>query len=201
MQSQKEAILQRGEFRSYTEFYFALTDVFLAAASNREPDIRWKRVFEKERNWKLSEILQSEFHSYSDFALGLLKIGSNKVEAQNLIIAAATERVNNFERIFRLNFEGVQLPRLVDKIIISMGLAAAVKVGDRESLNLMLRGGEVLRRNLRHHLIDLGSILASQHNLKWRRNIHSYVHLVDKKHDWELERICRLLARDPASEG
>ena len=64
----------------------------------------------------------------------------------------------------------------------------------------MLRGAEVLRRNFRRRFVDLGSMLAAQSEPKWRRNVHSYVHLLDKKHEWELEKIRRMLVNDPATK-
>jgi CHAT domain-containing protein len=201
MQTQKDVLFQRGAFANYSEFYFGVTDVFLAVSARRQPDTKWKELFSRELNWRLSDLEQIEFHSYREFVLGLVAAATGSIdEGRRMVIHSVTERVNNFEKVLKVNQEGVQLPRLVDRIIITAGLTAATAIGDQASLDLMLRGGEILRRNLRSHFVDFGSLLASQGDPRWRRNIHSYIHLLDKKHEWELERIRRLLADDPAAK-
>ena len=44
------------------------------------------------------------------------------------------------------------IPTLVDRIVISFGLSVAAKSDDRDSFDLLLKGGEILSRDLRHHL-------------------------------------------------
>lgn len=107
---------------------------------------------------------------------------------------AASQRLDNFEQRLRANFEGFPLPDLVDKIIIASGPAVAVKDGSREAANLMLRGGEVLARNLRHQLVDVAVLLSTQQDSKARRDAHSYIHLVGKKREWKIQ---MWLSRDP----
>lgn len=200
-QGEKEAIFRRGTFANYAEFYFAITDIYLAASTGRQLDIRWKDLFERELAWKLSDLEESEFRSYREFARGVFAAAAKQAEeGRRLVIHAATERVNNFEKILKENQEGIQAARLVDRIIITAGLTAAATVGDETSLDLMLRGGEVLRRNFRSHFVDLGSVLTAQSEPDQRRNIHSFFHLLDKKHEWELEKIRRLLVDDPAAK-
>ena len=133
-QAEKSPILQRGAFSNYTEFYFAIADVYLAASAGRPLDARWKDLFERELAWKLSDLEESEFRSYRDFALGIFAAAAKKTEeGRRLVIRAATERVNNFEKVLKENQEGVQLARLVDRIIITAGLTAAAAVGDETS--------------------------------------------------------------------
>src|SRR5262249_15437449 len=113
---------------------------------------------------------------------------------------AATELIDNFEAVLRDDFEGFPLPSIIDRIIISAGLSSAVKDGNPDNLNLMVRGSEVLARNLRHSLVDVAAILGSQPNEASRRDAHAYVHLLDKKREWEFEQITKLLAKNPTSD-
>ena len=134
--------------------------------------------------------------SYRNFALGTLEDPRSNTGGK-LIRLAATELIDNFEAVLRDYFEGFPLPSLIDRIIISAGLSSAVKEGNPDSLNLMVRGSEVLARNLRHSLVDVAAVLGSQPNEVSRRNAHAYVHLLDKKREWEFEQITKLLAKDP----
>jgi hypothetical protein len=129
--------------------------------------------------------------------LGLLALStSNNDEGQRLLVLAANQRIENFERVIKANFEGFQVADLVDKIVISAGLSVAAKSGSLENFNLMLRGGEFLNRGLRDRLGDIAVLLGSQSDEQSRRHAHSYLHLLREKRDWELDKITKLLAND-----
>ena len=74
----------------------------------------------------------------------------NRSSANSHFIAAAKARINIFEKFQRANFEGFQLPNFIDKIIIGVGMKAATDSGSVDAPDLLLRGGEVLSRNLRY---------------------------------------------------
>jgi CHAT domain-containing protein len=191
MQKQKADLLQRGTFVSFPEFYFAVSDVFLGALADGRADPRWKPLFEKELSWQLGPVEGAIHSAYRHAALGLLT--PDRTEARRLLRLAAKERIDTFEAAIQANFEGFQVAGLIDKIVITAGLSAAVEDGDSASLDLMLRGSEILGRNLRHSLADVAVLLGSQSNDKSRRDAHSYIHLLERKRQWELDRVRELL--------
>jgi hypothetical protein len=198
LQKQKDGVLERGDFQSYTDFFFGVADVFLSVAATKPPDPRWRKLFEKEPQWQLAEIEKNDIDSYRNFALGLISLSEKAIpEGQRLVLLGARQRIENFERFLEANFEGFPLPGLVDRIVISAGLTAAVKTGGKESLDLMLRGSEVLGRNLRHQLVDVAALLAAQPDIASRREAHAYLHLLASKRDWEFDRIRKLMT-DPS---
>ena len=201
LQQKKEAIFKQADWSSTTAFFFGVTSVFLDAASGATPDIRWKAVFEKDLDWNLTELQAIEVKSYQNFTLGLLESAEKGKEAGNAkLIAAAAERVNFFEKLSAANAESFPFPSLVDKIVISVGLAASVATGGPESVDLMLRGGEVLGRSLRQQLVEVASRLAHERGAEARRNVHAYFHLIGRKREWEADKLRQLLAKElPAS--
>ncbi len=202
LQRQKPAILDRGEFLTMQEFYFAVSDVFLSAARNERADLRWKRPFEKGFRWRAAERAADDFESYGNFALGILELHSGDIpKSARLLRLAARQRVDNFDAVLRANFEGFPLPSLMDWIIIGTGLSVANERGEREDLDLLLRGSEVLGRNLRHALVDTAVLLGAQSSDETRRAAQAYVHLLRRKRDWELDRIGRLLAGNGTLEA
>jgi CHAT domain-containing protein len=202
LQKRKNAILDGGEFESNMDFYFGVADLFLNVAASKPADPRWRKLFEKEPNWRRTEFEKTDTESYRNFALGLIDLSAKALEdAQKLVLLAARQRIENFERVLAISFEGFPVPGLVDRIVISAGLAAAVKVGDKHSLDLIVRGSEVLSRNLRHQLVDIAALLAAQPDIASRREAHAYLHLLAKKREWEHDRIRKLMVADPSLEN
>jgi CHAT domain-containing protein len=195
MQSQKESTLRRAEFQSYTEFYFAVADVFLAAVSRTKPDARWKILFEKEPKWQLGAIALAEINSYRSFALGVLAVADSRLdEGRRLLAAAAKQRIDLFESVMRRNFEGFQTANLVDRIIIHLGLSAALKLDDPATGDLLLRASEILNRNIRHSVADAAVLVRSQESEEARKVAQAYLHLRQQKREWELNKRLTLLA-------
>jgi len=190
LQPHRDEIITRGQFKNLTEFYFALLDIFLAAVANERPDARWKELFIKEPDWNFSTLQMSTIHAYRSFALATLELGAgNRPNATRLFIEAAVTRIDIFEKLQRANFEGFQLPSIIDRLIISAGLKFATDSASADATELILRGGEVLTRTLRHSLTDDAVLLASQPNDRSRKNAHSYINLLHEKRDWELKNI------------
>lgn len=197
MQKQRDAIVARGQFATATEFYFAVSDIFLESL-DAKPDQRWRPLFEKEVPWNLDSLQLGNLNSYRSFSLGLLAMGRGERQAgQRLLFAAAKQRIDNFEDVMRANFEGFQLPSAVDRILVATGLTAASGMGGDEAFNLMLRGGEFLGRTLRDTLGDVAVLLGSQADDGARKDAHSYIHLLRQKREWEIERIKKFIAKEP----
>jgi CHAT domain-containing protein len=202
LQQQKEAILKRGEFLTTQQLYFAVSDVFVSAVAKVRPDLRWKRLFEQGSRWKLDGVEAADLESYRNFALGILETNvGNMPEASRLLRLAARQRIDNFDAVLRANFEGFPLPSMMDWIIIGIGLSVANGSDERVDIDLMLRGSEVLGRNLRHALVDVAVLSGSQPDEGARRSAQSYLHLLRQKRDFELDRIDKLLARNGALES
>jgi CHAT domain-containing protein len=197
---QSKEIITAAQFDGFEEFFFSVTEIFLNTAQDRPSDPRWQSLLEKPLPWQLSDLQSKDFNSYRDFALGAIGLASaDKTAGQKRIVEAASARIDIFESVARSNFEGFFLPNFVDKIVIQAGLAQAAILGGDQAKALMLRASEVLVRNFRHSLVDVAALLASQPDANARRNVHSYVHLLSAKRQWELERIRLLLTGDPAS--
>jgi CHAT domain-containing protein len=203
MQSHREEIIKRGLFQNLTEFYFAVADVFLSTAEKSPADYRWKALFEKKPIWDLSDYLLSVINSYRSFALGCLELSNeNRSKAIPLFIDAAQKRLSIFESFQSVNFEGFQLPSFIDKLVIGLALKFAAESNSPEAANLMLRGSEVLLRNIRYSISDDAVLLAAQPDEKARNNAHSYINLVRQKRDWELKNIAQWLdAPNPNNKG
>src|SRR5262249_3193257 len=141
----REAILKQGEFHTYAELYFAVADTFVSWFAHAPPDTRWQALFEKAPRWSLGDINRTDVNSYRTFSLGLLALSSGRVDEGNrLVMAAAKQRIDNFETVIRANFEGFQIASIVDKIVIDIGLAAAMQTNSSENANLVLRGSEIV---------------------------------------------------------
>ncbi len=203
MRAHREEIIARGSFATYQEFYYAVSDVFLSTLSNSRPDSRWKPLFEKKPVWDVSDYQLSVVNSYRSFALACLELSAgNRSQATSLFMDAADQRLSIFEKFQRANFEGFQLPSLVDKIVIGLALKAAADAKSPKAADLMLRSGEVLLRNLRYSISDEAVLIASQPDQKSRENAHAYINLVQQKRAWELSNIEQWLkAPDPNKKG
>lgn len=195
LQKEREAILGRGEFQSTTEFFFAVSDVFLASVSKDRVDLRWKELFQKGIKLNFGDIEQVNMNSYRDFALGLLALAaSDQEESHRLLMLAAKQRIDNFETVLRGSLEGFQLPSVVDRIVVETGMTVAIGRGhDLANAELVLRGSEVINRNTRHYLGDVAVLLGSQRGPGERKTAHSYIHLVRDKREWELNKIQQAL--------
>jgi CHAT domain-containing protein len=190
MHQRKEQIIVGGEFKTLTEFYFALSDVFLSALANDRADDRWKALFEKKPKWDLGGYDLAVIDAYRGFALGCIELTSgDRSKASSLLISAAKARIDTFESVQRVNFEGFQMPNFIDKIMLGVGLQAAAESRPPDAADLMLRSGEILFRNLRYSISDDAVLLASQPNDKTRENARSYINLVREKRDWEVRSI------------
>jgi CHAT domain-containing protein len=199
MQSRRDAILQRGEFQTYTEFYFAVADVFVQSVSHATQDTRWQALFEKAPRWGLGDVELANINSYRSFALGLLALSGGRIEEGNrLVVTAAKQRVDSFEAVMQRNFEGFQLASVVDKIIIGVGLSAAMTSDAVENAELLLRGSEIINRNLRHAVADTAVLVQSQDSVEARKRAHSFLQLLQQKREWEDSKRRELLDKGAA---
>ena len=197
MQKHRDAILARGQFATTTEFYFAVSDIFLDSLGGK-PDQRWLPLLDKETPWSVDRLQYGDLNSYRDFALGLLHLGrSERQEGERLLFAAAKQRIDNFEEVLRANFEGFQFPSAVDRIVVAAGLTAATSIGGDDAFDLMLRGGEFLGRTLRDTLGDVAVLLGSQADDQARKEAHAYIHLLREKREWEIDKIGKYISNDP----
>ncbi|SFV32888.1 CHAT domain-containing protein [Hyphomicrobium facile] len=194
MHAHREDLLQRGEFRTNTEFFFGVSEVLVAVATKAKPDARWRKIFEKETTWNVSGIEIADMRSYRNFTLGLLDLSDGNVESgRTRVISAAKDRLDNFDKVLRASFEGFQIASMVDKIVIASGLTAAANRAGNDNIDLMIKGSEVLGRNLRHRLVDTAAMLAAQPNQESRRDAQAYLQLAERKQAWELQKLYKLL--------
>lgn len=190
----KQMVQARRSFLDTGEFYYAIVDIFLAAMTNAPVDQSWSPHFQSEIGWQVTELQRAEIESLRLFALGLLQIGAGSSEqAVDGVLKATKLRLANFESTSQANSLGFILPDIIDKIIVATGLTAAMKRDDRDSQELVLQGADFLGRNLRHNLVDAAALLASQTTDTGRRNMHSYLHIVERTRRWELDHIARFL--------
>lgn len=140
------------------------------------------------------------WESYRIFALGVLSLAEgDAAEGHRQLTLAARERIENFDSVLRVNFESFQLPSLVDKILIGIGLASAMKSPATDTAGLLLQASELLGRNLRHQVVDTASMLSRQPDDETQSDAHSYTHLIGQKREWELKKIQQLLANEKAA--
>ena len=200
LQPRKQAILDRGEFQTAQELFFAATDVLVTAAQQKA-DLRWRRLLEKQPRWKADSLEAADLESYRNFALGMLAATAmGGSEARRLLELAAEERIDNFDAVLRTNFEGFPLPSLMDELIVGAGMSVVNGTDARHDMNLLLRGSEVLGRSFRHELVDVAVLLGAQPDDSARRNAQSYALLLRQKRDFELHHIEKLLARNGTLE-
>jgi CHAT domain-containing protein len=194
MQASKERILLGGEFHTYQEFFFGVSDVILARAIKQAPDPRWRLLFEKDPKWNTGELETTNINSYRHFAIGLLDVAAlNVAKGQRELMMAATERIDIFDAILKINSEGFQLPTLVDKLVLLVGAEAATELNQPDTADLLLRISEVLNRNIRHSVADAAIVIGSQPEERGRKIAHSFIHLVRQKREWELSKLKELL--------
>lgn len=194
---EREEILVSERFESFAAFYFGVADLFISGVSTGKADIRWRPLFAQELQWTLSPLETLDAQSYRNFALGLIDVANGEEErGRGLLIASARQRLENFDTVLKSSFEGFQLPSLVDKLIIMFGLSAAVQNGGPENVDLMIKGSEVLGRNLRHRLADVAVLMAAQPNRRARRNAHAYLQLAADKRSWEHSQLALLTSKD-----
>ena len=199
MQSKREEIIKRGYFQNATEFYFAISDVFLRAVAKQPADFGWKPLFEKEQKWAPGKYLRSVMDAYRSFGLACIELANgSRPKATELFIGAAKKRLEIFETIQRVNLEGFQLPSLVDKVLIGAAMQLAANSGSPDAADIMLRGGEVLLRNVRYSISDESVLLSSQSSERSRDNARAYMNLIREKKSWELKYIKQWLDK-PAS--
>lgn len=190
MQQDRESIISRGEFKSLSEYYFAISDIFISVAANNPVDDRWAPLFQKPIPWNLGKTINSLLDSYRAFSLGGIQLSrGDKEGGAKLLIQAATQRINGFQVVLKKSFEGFPLPNIVDRIVISLGLQAAAVSNSQDAIDLMLKGSEVLNRNLRDELVDTTILVGSQNTEAKRRDAQSFAYLVKQKKEWEFKRI------------
>jgi hypothetical protein len=198
--ARKDAILRRGSFAGYAEFYFAVTDIFLAGVGGTPPDPRWIPVFEKQPDWKMDDAARREFDAFRDFARGILAAsGGNAMEGARLVKHAAWERIHSYDVALRRGFEGFPLPSMLDQIILALGLSVATRVKEQDGPELMLAGSELVNRSLHHGVVDAAVLLDSQSDQATRHDAHEYIQLLRRKRAWELDQISHMLNEDSPS--
>jgi len=201
MQTERSAIIERGEFQSLQEMYFALSELIVGSAVDKSKvDPKWEPLFRKPIKWQLDGIFRNNIESYRLFGLAIVTALNSEVEAVSLFRAAAKLRVDNFEEVQKSKFEGFQLPSSLDLAVISSGISTVGKQ-DSEQLNLILRGGEILSRTVRQQLSDFAILIGSQKTDATRNTARSTLLLVRQKQNWEIQQIRRLLAEEPLERG
>lgn len=182
----KEAVLARGDLRSYPEFFYAVTDVFRTAAA-KKVETRWKRLLDQDPKVQLDDDERRKMNAYRTFALGLIAADGTE-EKLRLLMQAAAQQIAIFEETIPDSVEVIRLPDIVDKAIIRLGILAAAHSKPRDD-DLVLRGAEILRRSLRTSLEDAVVLISAQPTPQARREVHSYLHLLDRKRAWETKKI------------
>ncbi len=190
----KNKIIGNKKFSNLAEYYFAISDTFILAASGEKADERWKALFENKTDWGLGEIQDSLLDSYRTFSLGLIAAThGDRIAGNQLLMKAANQRINGFEEILKKSFEAFPLASMVDRIVITFGIQAAAHVADAASADLMLRGSEILNRNLRDNLVDTGVIVDSQNNQSDKQDAQAFSLLIRQKSDWEISKLKKIL--------
>ena len=87
--------------------------MFLSAAENVKPDIRWKPLFEKEPVWAANDFLRPVIDAYRNFSLASIELfQGNRQKATQLFIDAAKLRLKVFERTQSGSSEALNCPGL-----------------------------------------------------------------------------------------
>ena len=192
--AQKDALLARGSFASYAEFYFAVADIFLAAVNRTPPDPRWGALFDKPPGWSMDDAGRREFEAFHDFARGAVAAwGGNVMEGARFWKRAARKRIDSYDIALRRGFEGFPLPNIFDQILVALGADVATRLPEQDGPALLLAGSELANRSLRHAQVDAAVLLDSQEDAAARQDAHSYIQLLRRKRAWEFDRISRML--------
>lgn len=198
---QKDAIIDRGAFDSYQEFFFAVSDIMIEDLRGEDTS-KWKPLFEKPTTkWELAPLEFRNMESYRNFALGVLASRTSKAAAAELFQLAARQRIDNFEEVLKRKFEGFQLPTSIDFLVIEAALTSMEDYPPPDRSDLMLKGSEMLLRTLRHQISDFAVLIGSQPSERLRANARSYNLLVQQKRSWELQQIRVLLGNESRNVG
>jgi hypothetical protein len=202
LQGSRERILSNGEFHDFAEFIFAVSDIFVSRATGAVMDPRWRVLLERQASWNAGKLATANIETYRQFALGLLDLAAaDPQRGQRELMAAANQRLDNFEAVSRLNSEGFQLPSLVDRIMLMVGVEAAAGGGGAGGADLLLRASEILNRNPRHAQGDASALTNSQPDDRAREVARSYLQLVSQKREWSIDKLKGLLAtRSPIAD-
>jgi hypothetical protein len=203
LQSIRQQIIDRGNFDTLQEFFFAVSDTIIQNLKKTHLEEEWKPLFEKPipPKWFLEELLGKNFDSYRNFALGVIASNSSKVDSANLYQLAARQRIDNFEIVLKRRFEGFQLPTAVDFLIVEAALTSIIDYPPIDQNDLMLRGSEMLLRTLRHQLSDFSVLIGSQDTDEARTTVRSYHLLIEQKRNWEFQQIKFLLESSSRNVG
>jgi hypothetical protein len=197
MMAGKNDIQKRGSFASDAEFYFAVTDVFLAGVARSASDQRWSPLFDQRPGWKMDEGAWRDVNALRDLARATLAVWGGKVlEGGRLFKLAARTRLESYQSALRGGLEGFPLPSMLDQIILALGLDVATRIPEQDGLDLMLAGSELEGRSLRHALVDAAVLLDARDDPDAKRDAHAYIRLLSQTRVWELEHIGKLLAGD-----
>ncbi|MFA5898223.1 MAG: CHAT domain-containing protein, partial [Hyphomicrobium sp.] len=153
---------------------------------------------EQEPKLQLDDDERRKMNSYRTFALGLLAADGTE-EKLRLLVRAAAEQIAIFEETIPDSVEVIRIPDTVDKTIIRLGIMAASNSKPRDA-DLILRGAEILRRTLRTSLEDAVVLISAQRTPQARREVHSYLHLLDRKRTWETRKITDKVMRRPQAK-
>lgn len=193
-QTHREEIITQTDFRNIQEFYFGISDLLIHLTNNEKVDARWRHLFERKLAWEDREQLFTKtFRAYRNFALGLIARSAGE-DSSDLFILAAQQRLDLFEGVLRQKFEGFAIPSTIDHLLMTTGLSAAASRARPEDYDLLLKGGEMLSRDLRHQFSDFAVLLGSQKDERSRKDAHSYNLLARQKREWELTEIGKLLS-------
>jgi hypothetical protein len=89
LQSIRQQIIDRGNFDTLQEFFFAVSDTIIQNLKKTHLEEEWKPLFEKPipPKWFLEELLGKNFDSYRNFALGVIASNSSKVDSATPILS------------------------------------------------------------------------------------------------------------------
>ena len=125
--SKKLSIQSKPRFQSLPEFYFALSDVLIAAINRRPPDPHWLPLFSELPDVFLDDKEKTEAESYRTLGLGLLTMDNKNTapEARSNFIKATQLRTESLELVTQLNLDSSSLPNIFDRLVMLFGLSAA----------------------------------------------------------------------------
>lgn len=189
----RELLLAETSFKDVTEFYYAVADVFLSSVIGEQPDQRWQALMAQPINWATFQLALDDLESYRLFTLAFLTTPEERVKRTDLALQAARKRTATFDALLAATKEGLILPDFLDRMILGVGLTAAVARGGPEVADLVLQGSEVYTRAYRHQIVDAAAWLATQNDQQSHREAHSFVNLITTKRQWEIKQIENLL--------
>jgi CHAT domain-containing protein len=194
LSSSRAAIIQQGQFTTPQALVFALEEVILDTLSNRQPDPGWLTAFTGLPKWVMGSSEEEEVNALRRFgrSILLLKTQSNGSRAEALAEsrAAAKAHLELRRRNLRIG-DSFPLPKFVDRLLLGEAIAAGPP-SDIDG-DLLIRGAELLNRNITYTGGDALAIIGNQQDDESRALVHSLLRLSDQQSQWEAAQISRLV--------